>query len=307
MIAAYLNSLLEAVNRRMALVLAGVALLVAGVFLWIVQMKPLPDGTSVILLGNNFLGPAILAVPAVFRAEIQQTGALWLLLAIFAAAPLLSSSVEKGWLELTFSKGTSRWQIFLGRFLGGLTLYFLTFLLATFPVALRLWWKTGVGPLPLAVALLIQTFSFAALLAVVALATLPQKGMALPIMAAVAVWFISPILAWRQGHVQFVFNLAFCARRFGVGLSDFAEVFRAREHVRDLYPGRQDRNLVALLVHCRFPGCHPWLEYVAARTQILLIRRLQRSSVFTPPEARYRVNVVGGTPPDSALKEMNRC
>ena len=58
-----------------------------------------------ILLGSNFLGPATLAVPAVFRAEIQQTGALWLLLAIFAAAPLLSSSVEKGWLELTLLEG----------------------------------------------------------------------------------------------------------------------------------------------------------------------------------------------------------
>ena len=46
MIAAYLNSLLEAVNRRMALVLAGVALLVAGVFLWIVQMKPLPTARA---------------------------------------------------------------------------------------------------------------------------------------------------------------------------------------------------------------------------------------------------------------------
>src|ERR1700683_763419 len=217
MIASYPNSLLEAVNRRMALVLAGVALLIAGVFLWIVQMKPLPDGTSVILLGTNFLGPATLAAPAVFRAEIQQTGALWLLLAIFAAAPLLSSSVEKGWLELPFSKGTSRWQIFLGRFLGGLTLYFLTFLLATFPVALRLWWKTGVGPLPLAVALLIQTFSFAALLAVVALATLPQKGMALPIMAAVAVWFISPLLASRRD----IFD-SFFASHFARGSLDWA-------------------------------------------------------------------------------------
>jgi len=198
MLAAYFNSLLEAVNRRMALVLAGVAVLVAGTFCWIVQLKPLPDGTSVIFLGSNFLGPATLAVPSVFGAEIQQTGALWLLLAIFAAAPLLTSALEKGWIELTLSKSTSRWKIFLGRFLGGVTLYFVTFLLATFPVALRLWWKTGVGPRPLAIALLIQTLSFAALLSIVALATLPQKGMALPAMAAVAVWFFSPSLARRQ-------------------------------------------------------------------------------------------------------------
>jgi hypothetical protein len=70
-------------------------------------------------------------------------------------------------------------------------LHSLIFVIATFPLAGWLWGRGGVATWQIGVALLIETFSFAALLAGTAL-------MALPIMASVAVSVLSPSLAMRR-------------------------------------------------------------------------------------------------------------
>jgi hypothetical protein len=198
MFATYLNSLHESMSRRVAVVLFGLAILVAIAVSAVVRVRTLPDGARMVVVGAQPPAPPIIAVPSLIESMLRATGSLWILLAIFAAAPLLTATLEKGWLELTFAKGTARWRIFLGRFLAGLTLYALMFAMATLPVALRLWWSTGVGTWRLGVALLIQTFSFGALLAVAALVTLPQRGMALPVIAAAAIWVLTPSLSMRQ-------------------------------------------------------------------------------------------------------------
>ncbi|MGB9067818.1 MAG: hypothetical protein WCC21_04555 [Candidatus Acidiferrales bacterium] len=206
MFATYLNSLHESMSRRVALVLFGVAILIAITFNAVVHVRTLPGGAMMILVGAQPPAPPAIAVPSMLESILRATGSLWVLLAIFAAAPLLTATLEKGWLELTFSKGTVRWKIFLGRFLAGLTLYSLMFVLATLPVALRLWWMTGIGTWQMGIALLIQTFGFAALLAVAALVTLPQKGVALPVIAAAAIWLLTPSLAMRQETFYHIFS-----------------------------------------------------------------------------------------------------
>jgi hypothetical protein len=206
MFATYLNSLHESMSRRVALVLLGVAILIAIVFNAVLHVRPLPDGATMILVGAQSPVPPEIAVPTMLESILRATGSLWMLLAIFAAAPLLTATLEKGWLEMTFSKGTARWKIFLGRFLAGLTLYSLMFVVATVPVALRLWWETGIGTWQIGCALLIQTFGFAALLAVAALVTLPQKGVALPVIAAAAIWLLTPSLATRQETFYRIFS-----------------------------------------------------------------------------------------------------
>ncbi len=110
MFAAYLNSLNESINRRMALVAFGLAIILAIVFNWGVHLKPI--GTDfMVVLGNRPMGPASLAVPALFASEAKFTGFIWLVVGIFAAVPVIASTLDKGWLELTFSKGTARWRI----------------------------------------------------------------------------------------------------------------------------------------------------------------------------------------------------
>ena len=198
MLATYWNAMRETFSRRVALVLLGVAAVVSVAFNWLVGIQTAANGTHAMVVGTQPPAPAAIAVPAVLESELHTTGTLWLLLATFAAAPLLAGTLEKGWFELLFSKGTARWRIFCGRFLAGLTLYALTFAIAAFPLALRLWWRTGIATWEVGTALLIQTFSFAALLAVTALVTLPQKGVALPIIATAGIWVLSPLLANRQ-------------------------------------------------------------------------------------------------------------
>jgi hypothetical protein len=198
MFAAYIHSVREAVNRRMALVLIGMALLFAVILFLLINIKPLTDGTSMIFLGQHMLGPATMAVPAAESAEVSITGGLWLFLAIFASVPLLVSMLEKGWVELTLTKGTARWKVLIGCYLSGLTLYVLTLCVAMLPAALWLWMKTGVGCKSLLVAILIETLGFAALMALAAFAALTRTGASLPIMIAIFVDILSPVLANRE-------------------------------------------------------------------------------------------------------------
>jgi ABC-type transport system involved in multi-copper enzyme maturation permease subunit len=198
MLTAYWDSLHECFSRRVAIVLLGLAALAALAFCILVRVRVLPNGASSISLGTLPAAPNAFAVPSILVAIVGATGGLWLMLAIFAVAPVLTATLEKGWLELIFSKGTPRWRIFLGRFLGGATLYALAVSLATLPLALRLWWTTGISTWTVAVALLIETLSFIALLSAASLATLLQKGVALPTMASVAILFFSPLLAHRR-------------------------------------------------------------------------------------------------------------
>lgn len=220
MLAAYLHSLREAVNRRMALVLIGFAILTAFLITRIIVLKPLNDGTTMVFLGRGMLGPASLAVPAVQSNEVRMTGGLWLFLSIFASTPLLVSMLEKGWVELSLTKGVARWQVLLGTYCGGLTLYAATLSVATLPTAIYLFVKTGVGFRGLLVAILLQTFAFASLLALAALAALTQTGTALPIIFSVLVDFLSPFLAnrartffllltsdWSRGLVEWAYRI----------------------------------------------------------------------------------------------------
>jgi hypothetical protein len=201
--ATYWNALHEAGSRRVIVVLVGIAVVTAAGFNLNVGFSKTPDGLDVIYIGRQFSpsanrGPYPLGVPLVLGQQMIIAATVWFLLTIYAAVPLLISTLERGWLELTFSKATARWKIMLGRYLCGVTLYFLLAFIATAPLAARLWWITGVPTWQILIAVLIQTFSFAALLSIAALASLPQKGVALPIMAAAAIWASSPLLAARE-------------------------------------------------------------------------------------------------------------
>jgi hypothetical protein len=199
MLAAYIHSMRESVNKRMALVLIGMALLFAVLFFFLISVTPLqPKNLSIILMGKKMLGPATLAVPAAITAEVQITGGLWLFLAIFASVPLLVSMLEKGWVELTLTKGVARWKVLLGCYFSGLTLYALTLCVAMVPTALWLWAKTGVGCRSLFVAILFETLGFASLMSLAMFATLSRTGASLPIMVAVFVDILSPVLADRD-------------------------------------------------------------------------------------------------------------
>jgi hypothetical protein len=198
MFAAYMHSVRESINKRMALVLIGVAILFALLLFFRIIVKPMANGTSMIFIGQHMLGPASLGVPAVEAQEIQFTGTLWLFLSIFAAVPLLVSSLEKGWVELTLTKGIARWKALLGAYFAGLTLYAATLAVAMFPLALWLWAKTGISCKPLLIAIAIEVLAFGSLLSLAAFASLTRTGAALPIMLSIFVFILAPFLASRE-------------------------------------------------------------------------------------------------------------
>jgi hypothetical protein len=206
MFAAYMHSVREAINKRMALVLIGMAVFFAVLFYFIVKVAPVqPKEMSMVFLGKHMLGPASLAVPAAMSAEVSITGGLWLFLAIFASVPLLVSALEKGWVELTLTKGVARWKVLLGCYFSGLTLYVATLCVAMVPTALWLWMKTGVSCKALLVGILIETLGFAALMSLAVFASLTRTGASLPIMLAIFVDILAPVLASReQGLFTFV-------------------------------------------------------------------------------------------------------
>ena len=218
MFAAYMHSVREAVNKRMALVLIGMAVFFAVLFYFIVKVAPVePKDMSMVFLGKRALGPASLAVPSVMSAEVSITGGLWLFLAIFASVPLLVSALEKGWVELTLTKGVARWKVLLGCYLSGLTLYVVTLLVAMMPTAIWLWMKTGVGCKTLLVAILIETLGFASLMSLAVFASLTRTGASLPIMLAIFVDILSPVLANRE---QGIFTIV--TSNWGRGILNWA-------------------------------------------------------------------------------------
>jgi ABC-type transport system involved in multi-copper enzyme maturation permease subunit len=203
MLTSYWDSLKESLGRRVALVLFGLSIVSSVAFNLLIKVETRPDGHFRVLLGNRPLAAdnpaaAVAGVHSVVAQQMGIAGGLWILGAIFAAAPLFASVLDKGWLELLFAKGTPRWRIFLGRYLAGATLYASMFALTTFPLAVRMWWKTDVRVWQVSVALLFYTLSFISVLSVAAYASLSQRGAALPILAAVAIWSFSPMLVERE-------------------------------------------------------------------------------------------------------------
>jgi ABC-type transport system involved in multi-copper enzyme maturation permease subunit len=185
-------------NRRVLVVLLGLALVTSGFMNLQVKFSTAPNGVNVILLGERNQGPWPLAVPVVLGQQMALAGYVWTLLTILAAAPMLVATLERGWLEVIFSKGAARSTILLGRFSAGVSLYVLLAVVSTAPLGIRLWWVTHLPTWQIGVAVLIQVVGFTAILSVAALASLLQKGVALPIMAAAGVWYVSLPLATRQ-------------------------------------------------------------------------------------------------------------
>ena len=206
MISTYLNSLHEGFAKRTAMILIGLALMLAYAF------NRMTD--TIVPASVQGQGQAARLVAQALSRQLIGASAIWILVTIFAAAPLFASTLEKGWLELVFSKGTPRWQIFLARFLAGTTMYMVTFSVANFPLAIRLWWTVGVPTWRIAVAGLSETLALVSLLSIAALASLLQRGAALPMLIAAGGWFVSSALEARKIVFYGMFTSEFSHRVF---------------------------------------------------------------------------------------------
>ncbi len=199
--AAFWDALVEVGGRKIVVALLLLALGVGFLFNRGVKFETLA-GVKVIYFGPVSMGPWAFGVPQVLAQATVVSTTIWVMLMIFAGAPQFVVMLEKGWRELTFSKGTPRWQLLLARFTS-LTLLFAALCLTTcLPIALRTWWQTGISPLSIFGGVAIGSFIFASLLSTSALASMAGTGgVALPMMAPIAGFVLSQFLLDRQREV----------------------------------------------------------------------------------------------------------
>ena len=192
------HTLRESIHRRMGLALMTIAVVVALIYLSFSSFTTGPDGAQVAKIGRlTYEKPAEL-LRDTYQLLIQVNANLWILLGIFAAAPSLATYLEKGWADLTLSKGIPRWQMLGGRYVGSLLIYVVSiFLLAGVP-ALYFWLRTGIAPGRFLAALVILAFNFAVLLSTIALVNVVIPNAGLAIMTGFAQYMIGQMLAGRE-------------------------------------------------------------------------------------------------------------
>lgn len=119
-------------------------------------------------------------------------------LSIFATASLIPSMLEKGSVELLISKPLSRFQIFLGRFLGAQSImaFNVTYLIAGTWLILSA--KTGVWYFPYLYSIPMVIVAFAIIYALMALIGVTTRSAGVSIMVAYTVLFVSPWLVQKD-------------------------------------------------------------------------------------------------------------
>lgn len=192
------DTLRESYNRRIGLVLIAFSVIVPVILLSLIRIEHGPDGKlQVLMVGFHSLPPETFAL-STFMGLLDAANSYWVILGIFAVAPLMMSFLEKGRADLVISKGTPRWQIFLGRFLGVFALFSGTvFLMAVVP-ALYLWARTGVSIRQYLIAVSISVFAFSTMMALMSVAAMGATHPSMPIYLAFVYTIFSPQLAQRK-------------------------------------------------------------------------------------------------------------
>lgn len=123
-------------------------------------------------------------------------------LAIFASAGLLPSLLEPGRIGLLLSKPIGRPMLLVGRYMGTLLVVAINNIYLITAIYLIIGWKTDIWYRSFLSAIPLATFNFAVMLTVVVLIGVISESAALSLMVAVALMFISAVLAQRQIVVQ---------------------------------------------------------------------------------------------------------
>lgn len=191
-------ALLETIHRRMAVILLIMGVVIVGALFLNISFETAEDGTLLVSPTVGMTMSAKRFVPTMLDGLLGFSRTLWLFLVLFAVTPLLTTYMDKGWVELLVSKGVPRWQIVIGRYAGGVALMAIAlFLIAGVPgtyFSLRV----GLSLTNLFGALALLLLSFSAVLALMALVSVFQVSPVIPIMVGFLQLTLSAVLANRQ-------------------------------------------------------------------------------------------------------------
>ncbi len=196
----FTHTLKESIHRRVALALIVVAVLIMVAELGFTHFAVNDKGELMVYRFGAKVGMAAKTFAA-SEARFESIGilsGLWVMLGLFAATSLLTSYMEKGWVELLLTKGASRWQIFLGRIGGAIALFVLTGLLMSGIPLTYFSLRAGVPLQPYFVAVGMIFVSFLGALALLALVSTAHANTALLVIVVFLEMTVTSMLAIRK-------------------------------------------------------------------------------------------------------------
>jgi ABC-type transport system involved in multi-copper enzyme maturation permease subunit len=128
-----------------------------------------------------------------------------LFLSIFSASSFIPKMLEKGNIDLILSKPIARWQIILGKFLGGVLIVFFNIAYLIIAIWILIGFKFSIWDANLLYSILTITFTFAALYSLIIFIGITTQSSVLAMMLSYLIFFIlSPILSARDSISYFL-------------------------------------------------------------------------------------------------------
>ena len=196
-------ALLESLHRRMAVILLIMGVVIVGALFLTISFETAEDGTLLVAPAVGMTMSAKQFVPLMIGGLLGFSRTLWLFLVLFAVTPLLTTYMEKGWVELLVSKGVPRWQFLVGRYAGGVVLLAISLMLVVGVPGIYFSLRAGLSLPNLFGALALLLLSFSAVLALMALIAVFQVSPVIPIMVGFLQLTLSAVLANRQALYSF--------------------------------------------------------------------------------------------------------
>ena len=196
----FAETLKESINRRVAL-----ALIVVSVFFLVIQVgfTSFERGPGGELMVRRFhaataANARTFVVTEARTEQVTLLAGLWVMLSLFAATPLLTSYMEKGWVELLLSKGTPRWQVLAGRYGGAIALFAGTAVIMNVLSVVYFSFRAGVPLRPYLLAVSVVALSFISSLSLMALISTAQANAALLVLIVFLETIVSRVLRERK-------------------------------------------------------------------------------------------------------------
>ena len=196
----FFYALRESVSRRMGVVMIILSLLVPTYYMWSLRFVE-DSGNSFIVIGEMKV-PAAQYVKSSLNLQFIQAREMWTLLVLFLAAPLLSSYLEKGWVDLLLTKRVPRWQFLLGRMAACLFFFLLVLFVMQGVPALYIGARVGISAAPFFGALALVAFSFLCITSLLALTSMAVPNTAMLVIVGFVQINFSRLLAEREAIVR---------------------------------------------------------------------------------------------------------
>ena len=205
-----LHTFRELIAKLTLIFLAGISTIAILGILLSVSAAWSSEGVTLLLFGN----PASPPVPAekfVDMVRMLQAGAAGglfmgvVLFGVFATAGVIPDTLERGTVDLYLSKPIARWQLLLGRYLGGVGVVLANILYFIGALWLIMGIRLGVWNIQFFFAAFTMSFVFAVLFAIVTLVGVASRNTAIAIISAfLYLMVISAALYHRESSLYFL-------------------------------------------------------------------------------------------------------